>query len=425
MKNSSIVCGLQWGDEGKGKIIDVLAKGYDCVLRWNGGNNAGHTVVVNGNTFPLSLIPSGALQRKRLFLAQGVVINPKVLIAEIDLLKRFGYSVHLMIDPRCHIVMPYHQELDSANEQWRGKSAVGSLHLGIGYCYEDRNNRSGIRFEDLIRPKIFEAKVRALFPLKERRIQSVYGASVVKRPVDFLSEYIIYGKKLALYVGDVSSYVCRQMGKQAFLFEQAHGTMLDPVFGTYPYTVAPPTISSSVFCGVGMPAGRVSVVGVVKAYTTRVGNGPFPTELTNSIGAIIRSKGHEIGTVSKRPRRCGWLDLPMLRYAVRLNGCTSLAVTKLDVLTGLASLKICVAYIYKGAKLTEFPSQMSQLADCKPVYKTLASWKKDIRSARGYEDLPLQAKAYLRFLERALGVIVRYISVGPDRKEIVCRKLRK
>ena len=416
---SSIVVGLQWGDEGKGKIVDAIARSFDYVVRWNGGNNAGHTVVVNGNKFPLSLVPSGALQRKKLLIAQGVVINPKILLAEIEMLMKAGYRVNLMIDPRCHIVMPYHSAMDAASEAWKGKDATGSLHLGIGYCYEDRNNRAGIRLEFLIRPNILRDKLEKIVPLKKAIIEKVYGMKTDFDMRKILEEYVSYGKKLQKYIGDVSSLVTRKLTTHSFLFEQAHGTMLDPVFGTYPFTVAPPTISSAVFPSVGIAARTLPVIGVVKAYSTRVGNGPFPTELLDATGDTIRKNGNEFGTVSKRPRRCGWLDIPLLRYAVRLNGVTSLAVTKLDVLTGINELKVCIGYRYRGKILREFPPEISMLPDCIPVYKTMAGWKQSVGKIKRRRDFPKQTTAYLSFLEKQLGIPIQYISVGAERKALI------
>lgn len=419
MKRSMIVVGLQWGDEGKGKIIDALAPSFDYVVRWNGGNNAGHTVVVDGKKYPLSLVPSGVLQGKKLLIAQGVVINPKVLLAEITMLQKAGYRVDLTIDPRCHIVMPYHRAMDAGSEARKGKDATGSLHLGIGYCYEDRNNRAGIRLEVLVRPNLLKEKLEKIVSLKKAMIENVYGAKTDFTVQSILDEYIPYGKKLKKYVGDVSSLISYERPTRSFLFEQAHGTMLDPVFGTYPFTVAPPTIAGAVFSMVGMGWAPMDVLGVMKAYTTRVGNGPFPTELFDSAGDTIRANGNEFGTVSKRPRRCGWLDLPLLRYAVRLNGVTRLAVTKLDVLSGMKRLNICVGYKMGSKMLKEFPSEISRLPDCKPVYNMLAGWQEDITRARHRKDLPKAAAAYLSFLERALGVPIRYLSVGAERRALI------
>ena len=412
---STIVVGLQWGDEGKGKVIDALAGAFDYVVRWNGGNNAGHTVVVFGQKFPLSLVPSGVIQKKKLLIAQGVVINPKVLLGEIAMLEGAGYRPRLTIDPRCHVVMPYHQLMDRASEQWKGKDATGSLHLGIGYCYEDRNNRAGIRMEDLVRPDVLREKVQKILPLKMNIITKAYGVEATLSVDTILLEYADYGKKLLGYLGDVSLLVSKEQRTRAFLFEQAHGTMLDPVFGTYPYTVAPPTIAGAVFACVGVAPFPTFVLGVVKAYTTRVGNGPFPTELGNSTGQLMRERGHEFGTVSKRPRRCGWLDLPALRYAVRLNGCTSLAITKLDVLSTISQLRVCTGYRWKGSLLKEFPAEISRLPDCVPVYTTLPGWGEDIAQVRSSKNLPLYAKRYIAYLQDSLRVPAQYISVGPDR----------
>lgn len=416
---SSIVVGLQWGDEGKGKIIDALAGSFDYVVRWNGGNNAGHTVVVDGKKYPLSLVPSGALQKRKLLIAQGVVINPKILLSEIAMLEMAGYQVNLMIDPRCHIVMPYHSAMDAASEAWKGKDATGSLHLGIGYCYEDRNNRAGIRLEFLTRPSVLKEKLEKILPLKREIIEKAYGMKTDLDMKKILKEYVSYGKKLQKYIGDVSTLVTRKLVTHSFLFEQAHGTMLDPVFGTYPFTVAPPTISSAVFPAVGIAACKLKVLGVVKAYTTRVGNGPFPTELLDIIGDTIRKNGNEFGTVSKRPRRCGWLDIPILRYAVRLNGVTSLAITKLDVLAGIKELKVCIGYRYHGNILTEFPSEISRLPDCVPIVKSMAGWSQNIEKVRKRKDFPKQTIEYLSFLEKQLGIPIDYISVGAERKALI------
>ncbi|MBI4066300.1 adenylosuccinate synthase [Candidatus Gottesmanbacteria bacterium] len=416
---SLIVVGLQWGDEGKGKIVDALAGSFDYVVRWNGGNNAGHTVVVDGKKFPLSLVPSGVLQRKKLLIAQGVVINPSVLLAEIAMLEQAGYRVDLMIDPRCHIVMPYHKAMDAANEAWKGKDATGSLHLGIGYCYEDRNNRAGIRLEFLVRPDVLKEKLARIVPLKKAIIEKAYEVKVDFTIQSILDEYIRDGGKLKKYIGDVSSLVSRKLNTHTFLFEQAHGTMLDPVFGTYPFTVAPPTIACAVFPMVGIAQIPIDVLGVVKAYTTRVGNGPFPTELLGKTGDTIRQTGHEFGTVSKRPRRCGWLDLPALRYAVRLNGVANLAITKLDVLSGIEKLNICIGYRYHEKILREFPSEISKLRDCIPMYTRMSGWQEDIRAIRRRIDLPKQARVYISFLEKQLHVPIRYVSVGAERTSLI------
>ena len=439
-----IVVGAQWGDEGKGKIIDILAKQADYVVRFNGGNNAGHTVVVDGVKYPLSLLPSGVLQGKKLYIAQGVVIEPAILLKEIETFEKKGIKVKLTIDPRVNIVMPYHQELDRATELWKGKKATGSLHLGIGYCYEDKNNRFGIRFEDLIDAKLLKEKLEMFFPLKKRQIELVFGLKTKLSLEKIYQDYSLYGKRLKKYLGDVSLIIHNALNSHAeldsasdfiktrsrnkfgmtkkrkkILFEGAHGTFLDGVFGTYPYTTAVYTISGGVFPYVGISPQKIYTLGVVKAYTTRVGNGPFPTELFNNTGEEIRMSGGEFGTVSKRPRRCGWLDLPLLKTASKLSGFDYIAITKLDVLSSLAKIKVCIAYNLGNKKISEVPSIINEFERCKPVYKEFKGWKNDISDIRKFKDLPKEAKTYIKFVEKKLKVPVRYIFVGPERSQTI------
>lgn len=413
-----VVIGSQWGDEGKGKLVDLLAKNAQYVARFNGGNNAGHSVVVRGEKFKLSLLPSGILHRKKLFLAQGVVIDPKILLDEIAFFTKRKIPVNLMIDPRVNIVMPYHKELDRATEEWKGKKATGSLHLGIGYCYEDKNNRFGIRFEDLINPKELKEKLSIYVPVKKRYIESVFGQKSVLTVEKIFKDYVVYGKKLKKYLGDVSQFLGKHIHKKV-LFEGAHGTFLDGIFGTYPYTTAVYTIAGSVFAYVGIPPQKIYSMGIVKAYTTRVGNGPFPTELFDKTGGEIRAAGGEFGTVSKRPRRCGWLDLTMLRTAIRLSGFDYLAITKLDVLSVLSKIKVCTHYVLKGKKVVEIPAVLSEFAKCKPVYKEFKGWKKDISRVRSFDALPKEAKSYILFIQNQLKVPIPIISVGAERNSII------
>lgn len=412
-----VVIGAQWGDEGKGKVVDLLSAEADCVVRFNGGNNAGHSVVIHGEKFKLSLIPSGVLQRKRLFLAQGVVIDPRVLLEEIAFFMKRNIPVDLMIDPRVHIVMPYHKALDAATEAWKGKKATGSLHLGIGYCYEDKNNRFGIRFEDLINPKRLKEKLSVLFPQKKKHIELLYNQAYAELETEIYKTYTLYGSKLKKYYGDVSVHISSALKKKKVLFEGAHGTFLDPVFGTYPYTVAIHTMSGAVFPYVGIAPQPIHTMGIVKAYTTRVGNGPFPTELFNKTGEHIRERGQEFGTVSKRPRRCGWLDIPMLKTAHRLSGFHSLAITKLDVLSDMPTIKICTHYTLRGKKITEIPASVHDLAVCKPIYKTVLGWQTDISKIKKSSELPKEARNYISFIEKELKVPVVIVSVGPSRGE--------
>lgn len=419
MSLPTVVIGAQWGDEGKGKIVDILSSKADVIVRFNGGNNAGHTVVVAGEKFPLSLLPSGVLWKKQLLISQGAVITPNILISEIEFFQIKKIEVNLMIDPRVNIVMPYHKLLDTATEESKGEKKVGSLKLGIGYCYEDRNNRHGIRFEDLVNPKRLKEKIYQKFPLVKQRIESVYHYKVDLNPAQIYNEYIKYGQKLKKYIGDVSLYVTENLRKQKILFEGAHGTFLDGNFGTYPYTTAVNTISGSIFSYVGFPPQKVEVVGLVKAYTTRVGGGPFITELSDVNGIHMQEKGVEFGTVSKRKRRCGWLDMVMLRYAHRLNGFTGIALTKLDVLTGLPKLKIATQYRLKSKVITIFPSSLADVAKCKPVYTTFAGWNEDISGIRQMKDLPRNCLIYIRSIEKMLGIPIRYISVGAERSQII------
>lgn len=417
-----VVVGSQWGDEGKGKVVDILAQEADFVVRFNGGNNAGHTIVLNGEKFPLSLLPSGVLQGKKLLIAQGVVIDPAVLLAEIEFFRKRKMKVDLMIDPRVHVVMPYHKMLDSATEKWKGKKATGSLKLGIGYCYEDKNNRFGIRVEDLIDKDALAEKVKMILPLKKLQITKVFGQPVDLDEVQIIKEFTRYGRLLKKYVGDVSKIIQNALASHTdkkILFEGAHGTFLDAVFGTYPYTTAVYTISGSVFPYVGIAPQKIYSLGIVKAYTTRVGNGPFPTELLNATGDEIRKNGNEFGTVSKRPRRCGWLDLVLVRTAARLSGFDYLTLTKLDVLSKLKKIKVCTHYILNNKKIRELPAGMKDFAKCKPVYVELKGWNRDISTSKKIKDLPQEAQKYIKFIQKELQIPIQYIFVGPERNQTI------
>jgi len=419
MKIPIIVIGAQWGDEGKGKIIDFLSKSADYVVRFNGGNNAGHTVVLKSEKYPLSLLPSGVLRRKKLLISQGVVINPKVLITEINFFQNKGIVPSLTIDKRVNLVMPYHQLLDAATEEAKGDKKVGSLKLGIGYCYEDRNNRYGIRLEDLLNPQAFKRKLEEEFELKKRRIEKVFKMKVTLNKDEIYQEYLKYGTFLKSYIGDVSLIVTKYRNKKQFLFVGAHGTVLDGNFGTYPFTTAVNTISGSVFPYVGFPPQKLNIIAVVKAYTTRVGGGPFPTELFDDSGIRLQEKGIEFGTVSKRKRRCGWLDFPMLKYAHRLNGFTSIAITKLDVLSGLPEIKIAYNYRINGSIVDEFPSNLPDIKKIDINYEIFKGWKEDIVKIRKYTDLPKNCRIYLQAIEKELKIPISYISVGAERSAII------
>lgn len=419
MKTPQVIIGAQWGDEGKGKIVDFLSSRADTVVRFNGGNNAGHTIVLKGEKFPLSHLPSGVLWGKRLLIAQGCVLNPNVLLQELSFFKRRGLRINLGIDPRVNIVMPYHQLLDAATEESKKDKKVGSLKLGIGYCYEDRNNRHGIRLEDLVREKILREKLAEEFILKKKRIEGVYGVVVTVKEKDIFDDYRRYGKMLKKFITDVSAELSSANGKTRILFEGAHGTFLDANFGTYPYTTAVNTISGAVFPYCGIAPGKLDVIGVVKAYTTRVGGGPFPSELSDETGNFLQDKGMEFGTVSKRRRRCGWLDLPMLRLAQRLNGFASLAITKLDVLTGIPEVKVTRHYRLQSKKLDTFPSSLNDVSNVKPEFAVFPGWSEDITGVKKYQQLPKNCRKYLEYIEKNLAVPITYISVGRERSAII------
>lgn len=419
-----VVVGMQWGDEGKGRIVDVLAKKSDAIVRFNGGNNAGHTVVVGNKKFALSLIPSGVIRGKRLVIAQGVVIDPKVLWDEIQMFKKAGIVVNLIIDYRTNLVMPYHKALDAATESWKGAEKTGSLKLGIGYCYEDRNNRSGIRMEDLLHPQALKQKLEKHVPLVRRRIEKVFGEKWEVTVEEIYKECLDWGRKLKRFIGDAAGMIDDDIEKgRRVLFETAQGTMLDPVFGTYPYTSAAHNISGGVPAGVGIAPVNMLVLGVVKAYTTRVGGGPFPTEDLGKDGKRMQERGHEFGTVSGRPRRCGWLDLPMLKFAVRLNGTTEIVLTKLDVLSGQKKIKVAVGYRLNGKKISQYPADSHLISKLKPEYVLLPGWTEDISGIRQYKNLPKNAGNYIEFIEKNLRVPIKMISVGPERKQIIVKNI--
>lgn len=412
--------GAQWGDEGKGKTIDILAAEADMVVRGQGGSNAGHTVVVGDVTYKLHLIPSGILYPATVnVIGNGTVVSPKVLLREIDELSARGVTFdNLRIDARAHVIMPYHITLDELSEQARGKADIGTTKNGIGPCYMDKAERSGIRMRDLIDPAIFREKLAFNIEQKNRIIERVYGG----KPLDFeavYGEYLGYADKLRRYVCDTSVlvYDAIKAGKNV-LFEGAQGALLDLDLGTYPYvTSSHPTAGG--FCvgsGVG-PTLIKDVLGVGKAYTTRVGKGPFPTELDDETGERIRRVGAEYGATTGRPRRCGWLDLLILKFAVRVNGLTALAVNKLDTLTGIDPLRVCVAYEKNGERIENFPTDIADLEGCRPIYIDLPGWTEDISRAKSFADLPKNARSYIETVEKLIDCPITMVGVGPDREQ--------
>lgn len=423
--SATVLIGAQWGDEGKGKITDILAQKSQVVVRSQGGNNAGHTVEADGVVYKLHLLPSGILNPETLCLiGNGVVIDPKVILQEITQMHEKGITTdNLKIDPRAHIIMPYHIELDGLSEKLRGKSEIGTTRRGIGPCYMDKAERSGIRMWDLIHPEIFEAKVRENVVVKNKMIELVYGGD----PVDadaIINEYNGYAKALAPYVADITVllYDSIKSGKTV-LFEGAQGTLLDLDLGTYPYVTSSHPISGGACVGAGIgPTLIDDCIGVAKAYTTRVGKGPFPTELFDGIGEEIRQKGNEFGTTTGRPRRCGWFDAVMLKYSVRTSGLTKVVINKLDTLSGIGKLKICTGYKKGDEIITEFPADLSELELCTPVYEEVEGWDEDISSVRSFDNLPQTTKDYVKRVEELCGVKVWMMGVGPGRDQNIIKE---
>lgn len=422
---ANIVVGTQWGDEGKGKIIDIIASRADVVVRSQGGNNAGHTVVNDGQTYKLHLIPSGILYKNTpCLIGAGVVLDPKDLLSEIDNLSPRGVSFdNLKIDPRAHVVMPWHITLDGLSEKFRGNSDIGTTKRGIGPCYMDKYERCGIRVYDLVHPEVFAEKARMTGKLKNKIITEVYGGE----PHDIeaiIKEYTEYGKRLAKYVDDVSVIVYEAAkANKTIMFEGAQATLLDIDFGTYPYVTSSHPLSAGVCVGTGVGPMIISnIIGVAKAYTTRVGKGPFPTELDDEIGETIRNKGGEFGTTTGRPRRTGWFDAVIVRHSVRVNGLSSLAINKLDTLGGIGDLKVCVAYKKPdGTVIENFPAALEELADCVPVYETLKGFDDDISACRSFDELPDACKKYIERLEELCDCHISMVGVGPDREQIIER----
>lgn len=422
MGNIAIV-GTQWGDEGKGKIVDLLAEYADIVVRFQGGNNAGHTMVVEGEQFISHLVPSGILQGKTCLIGNGVVVDPEVLIGEMDYLEKKGIKTgpnELIISDRAHVIMPYHKLVDHGREKMKGDKKIGTTGRGIGPSYEDKATRRGVRFVDLIDPESFRERLDAIVPEKNFYLEKFLDSETVDID-EIFSVYSKYAKRLAPHVKNVSVVIDSgiKSGKQV-LFEGAQGTHLDIDHGTYPFVTSSNTVSGNVCCGAGVGPKKVDgIIGIVKAYTTRVGAGPFPSELFDDVGDAIQKKGAEFGATTGRKRRCGWLDTVILNNSVRLNSLTGMAITKLDVLGGLDELKICTAYEYEGQTINDFPTNLKKLGLCKPVYETLPGWQEDISSVKNYEDLPENAKKYLKRIEQLSGVPIQIISIGPGREETI------
>ena len=419
---SFVVLGAQWGDEGKGKMTDYLAEEADVVVRFQGGNNAGHTVVVGEKEYKLHLIPSGILYNDKLnVIGNGVVVDPEALFTEIDYLKGLGEEItpeRLIISDRAQVIMPYHKLLDRLKEEARGKNDIGTTKKGIGPCYTDKVERCGIRICDLIKPDVLKEKLESYLPDKNDVIEKVYG----EQPLSFeeiYNQYKKYGERIKPYVTDTSVRIFDSIkADKKVLFEGAQGTLLDIDYGSYPYVTSSNTTAGGVCNGTGIgPTMIDSVVGIVKGYTTRVGKGPFPTELNDHVGDWIREKGFEYGVTTGRSRRCGWLDLVILKSAARVSGLTSFGVTKIDTLAGLDKIKVCIGYKLDGEVIDYFPASLEDLAKCEPVYEEFDGWDESIKDVRKYEDLPENAKINLNRIEEFTGVKISIVSVGPKRDQ--------
>jgi adenylosuccinate synthase len=419
-----VVVGTQWGDEGKGKIVDLLTDKAQVVVRYQGGNNAGHTLVVGGEKFIFHLIPSGILHPHTVCcIGNGVVLDPEVLLAEIDRLHSRGVPVgpeNLRISPRTQVILPYHRRLDLARERVKGPGKIGTTGRGIGPCYEDKVARRGIRVAELVDPEVFRVKLEEILPEKNFFLEKFFG----EEPLHFTEiyePYVAMGQRLKPLVADVSVFL-EEAGRQGknILFEGAQGTHLDIDHGTYPFVTSSNPVAGGACTGAGVGPGVLHrVLGIAKAYTTRVGGGPFPTECLDAVGKHLQEGGAEFGSTTGRPRRCGWLDLVVLREAVRLNGLTGLAITKLDVLTTLDPVRLCVGYELDGKKLFTMPATLPELSRCRPVFMDFPGWKEDLRGLRRFEDLPPNARNYLQKVEELAGVPLMIISVGPDREETI------
>ncbi len=420
-----VVFGAQWGDEGKGRFVDMLAQNADMVVRYQGGNNAGHTVWANGVEYKLHLIPSGILsEEKPCIIGNGVVLDPKALLDEIKYVNDKGVNVkNLFISDRCHLIMPYHRELDALIEQSLGDAKIGTTKRGIGPCYTDKVARTGIRVADLMDSEIFAKKLAVALKIKNNEITKLYGAEPMNYD-EILKEYTEYANAIRPMVCDTSllAYEAYKQDKN-LLFEGAQGMLLDIDFGTYPYVTSSHPTSGGVPIGIGLsPQVITEVVGVVKAYTTRVGEGPFVTELNDEKGEQIRAKGGEFGVSTGRPRRCGWLDTVILRFAVRTSGITTIALSRLDTLGGTGDVRVCTGYELDGNVYDNYPASLDTLARCKPIYREFEGWSDDICHIRNFDELPEAARKYILFIEEQTGVDISMIGVGPGREQCVVRR---
>jgi adenylosuccinate synthase len=422
-----VILGTQWGDEGKGKIVDLLTGRAGVVVRFQGGNNAGHTLKVGGQEVIVHLIPSGILYPNTTnIIGNGVVIDPSVLLEEKHELREQGYfarDAQLLISDRAHVIMPYHKTIDLAREEKLGKSKIGTTGRGIGPCYEDKASRNGIRVGDLLDSHALSARLKSSLQEKNFLLENYFNKPKLDLD-EIVAQCLEYGRQLAPHVTDTAKTLqTRSQDGSHILFEGAQGTLLDIDHGTYPFVTSSNVVAGNVCCGSGIgPTQLDRIWGVTKAYTTRVGEGGFPTELDNEIGSKIRDIGAEYGATTGRPRRCGWLDLVVLNHSIRLNGLTGLALTKLDVLTGISPIRIAIAYELDGKRLDRVPASIQDLARVKPVYKDVPGWDEPLHECRSYDDLPKAARHYIETLEHMTGIPVSLVSVGPGREQSIVRQ---
>jgi len=416
----TLVIGTQWGDEGKGKVVDYFSKHAHYVVRYQGGANAGHTIKVGDEVYKLHLTPSGVIQGKIGVIGNGVVVDPEILFHEINELTTRGITPKLLVSDRANIIMPYHKILDGAEEQYLGDKKIGTTKRGIGPCYSDKVARNGIRAIDLIEKETLRRLLSRILPMKQKMID-LYDIKTTLDEEEILETYSMYGKRLKQYITTTHIELNKAIEKKKnILLEGAQGTMLDVEFGTYPYTTSSHTIAGGSAIGAGIgPRAIDEVVGIVKAYTTRVGEGPLPTELFDKTGEHLQQVGHEFGTTTSRPRRCGWLDLVVVRHSCMISGITNLAITKLDVLNGLPEVKVCTRYMLNGKKIDYFPANITDVAACKPVYTIFNGWKAINPSSQNVSELPKEAQTYLRFIEKETKVPISLVSIGPGRSETI------
>jgi adenylosuccinate synthase len=422
-----VIVGTQWGDEGKGKIVDLLTSRADVVVRFQGGSNAGHTLKVAGEQVIVHLIPSGILYPDTLnIIGNGLVVDPAVLLSEKDELRKRGHfqrDEQLIISERAHVIMPYHRVIDQGREEILGKAKIGTTGRGIGPAYEDKASRMGIRMGDLLRPETLRRRVTSALEEKNFLIEHRFKRAKLD-PDEIIEEYIGYGEKLKVHITDTAQVLQQRVAEgHHVLFEGAQGTLLDIDHGTYPFVTSSNVVAGNVCCGSGVSPNRLeSVWGVVKAYSTRVGSGGFPTELDNQLGEEIRQTGAEYGATTGRPRRCGWLDLVVVNHSIRLNGLNGIALTKMDVLTGISPLRVCTAYELDGQVIDRVPADIQDLERLSPKYRDLKGWEEPLHECRSFDDLPKGARDYVETIEHLTGVPVTLVSVGPGREQSILRK---